>query len=150
MDIGQISPLFHNIFNISLTSVVKLHIHLWSVDVRYIFSSILQIWYVKIRMFRSISESPLDFEIIIMRVNCIIRRPILLKQWDVWLREKNKHVFCYLHCLKCMCIWWCTWYLSCHCKVEIVFVRVSVFIYNKKRYGKKSHIRGVTDMGIQL
>ena len=33
---GAISPLFHNIFNISLTSGVKLHIHLLNVVVRFI------------------------------------------------------------------------------------------------------------------
>ena len=37
--------------------------------VRFIFSSILQIWYVKLRVSRSISDSPLDFEI--TRVDCI-------------------------------------------------------------------------------
>ena len=36
--------------------------------VRFIFSSILQIWYVEVWISRSISESPLDFEI--TRVNC--------------------------------------------------------------------------------
>ena len=35
-EIGAISPLFHNIFNISLTSGVKLHIHLLNVAVRFI------------------------------------------------------------------------------------------------------------------
>ena len=60
---GAISPLFHNIFNISLTSGVKLHIQLWNVIVRFIFSSILQIWYVEVQISRSIAESPLDFEI---------------------------------------------------------------------------------------
>ena len=39
---GAISPLFHNIFNISLISGVKLYIHLLIVVVRFIFSSILQ------------------------------------------------------------------------------------------------------------
>ena len=33
---GEISPLFHNIFDISLTSGVKLHIHLLNVIVRFI------------------------------------------------------------------------------------------------------------------
>ena len=33
---GAISPLFHSIFNISLTSGVKLNIHLWNVVVRVI------------------------------------------------------------------------------------------------------------------
>ena len=60
---GEIAPLFHNIFNISLTSRVQLHIYLSNVVVRIIFSSILQIWYVEVRISRSISESPLEFEI---------------------------------------------------------------------------------------
>ena len=34
--LGAISPLFRNIFNISLTSGVKLHIHLLNVVVRFI------------------------------------------------------------------------------------------------------------------
>ena len=38
--------------------------------VRVIFSSILQIWYVDVRISRSISESPLEFEI--TRVDCIV------------------------------------------------------------------------------
>ena len=59
----KISPLFHNIFNKSLTSVDKLHNHLLIVVVRFIFSSMLQIWYFEVWIFRSISESPLDFEI---------------------------------------------------------------------------------------
>ena len=63
------SSLFRNIFNISLTSGVKLHIHLWNVVVRYIFSSVLQIWYAEVRIPRSISESTLDFEI--TRIDCI-------------------------------------------------------------------------------
>ena len=55
--LGAISPLFHNIFNISLTSEVKLYIHLVNVVVRFIISSILQIYYVEIRISRSILES---------------------------------------------------------------------------------------------
>ena len=66
---GAISPLFHNIFNISWISRVQLHIHLLNVVVRFIFSSILQFWYVEVRISRSISESPMEFEI--MRVDCI-------------------------------------------------------------------------------
>ena len=61
-EIATISPLFHNIFNISLISGVKLYTHLWNV-VRFIVSSILQSWYVEERISRSISEGPLDFEI---------------------------------------------------------------------------------------
>ena len=37
---------------------------------RIIFSSILQIWFVEVRISRSISESPLEFEI--TRVDCIV------------------------------------------------------------------------------
>ena len=66
---GAISPLFHNIFNISQTSGVKLHFHLLNVAVRFIFSSILQIGYVVVRISRCVSESPFDFEI--MRVDCV-------------------------------------------------------------------------------
>ena len=65
---GAISPFFHSIFNISLTSRVQLHIYLLSVVSRIIFSSILIIWYVEVRISRSISESPLEFEI--TRVDC--------------------------------------------------------------------------------
>ena len=66
---GAISPLFHNIFNISLTSRVQLHIYLLNVVNQISFSSILQIWYVEVRLIRSISESLLGFEI--TRVDCI-------------------------------------------------------------------------------
>ena len=64
----QFLLFYHNIFNISLTSGVKLHIHLWNVVVQFIFSSILQIWYDEVQISRSISESALDFEI--PRVDC--------------------------------------------------------------------------------
>ena len=64
-----ISPLFHNIFNISLTSGVKLHIYLRNIVVRFIFSWPLQVLYVEIRISRSILDSPLDFEI--TSVDCI-------------------------------------------------------------------------------
>ena len=44
-----------------------------------IFSSILQFWYVEVRISRSISESPLEFEI--TRVDCIYREnDIKIKQ----------------------------------------------------------------------
>ena len=65
-----ISPLFHNIFTVSLTSRVQLHIYLLNVGVRILFSSILQIWYVEVRISRSISENTLGFEI--TRVDCIL------------------------------------------------------------------------------
>ena len=65
---GAISPLFHNIFNISPTLRVQLHIYLLNVVNWIIFSSILQIWYVEVRISRSISGSPLEFEV--TRVDC--------------------------------------------------------------------------------
>ena len=65
----RISLLFHNIFNMPLTSSVQIHKYLLNVVVRIIFSSILQIWYVEVRISRSISESALEFEI--TRVECI-------------------------------------------------------------------------------
>ena len=60
---GAISPLFHNIFDMSLTARVQLHIDLLNVVDRIIFSSILKIWYVEVRILRSVSKSPLEFEI---------------------------------------------------------------------------------------
>ena len=39
---------------------------MWLVDL--FFSSVLQIWYVEVRISRSILESPLDFEI--TRIDC--------------------------------------------------------------------------------
>ena len=76
---GEITPkeqflLFSTIFSIHfvyLTSGVKLYTHLWNVVVRIIFSSILQIWYVEVRISRSISEGPLDFEI--TGVDCMLQ-----------------------------------------------------------------------------
>ena len=65
---------FHNIFNISLTSKVQLPISLLNVVNQIIFSSILQTWYVELRISRSISESPLEFEI--TRVDCMLKRNI--------------------------------------------------------------------------
>ena len=65
----NISPLFHNILDIALSSIVQLHINLLNVVVRIIFSSILKIWYVEVQISRSVSESPLEFEI--TRVDCI-------------------------------------------------------------------------------
>ena len=68
-------------FNISQISGVKLHTYLLNVVNRISFSSILQIWYVEVRISRSISDSPLEFEI--TRVDCIyIKCPIWLKTYD--------------------------------------------------------------------
>ena len=61
--LGAYFSSFPQYFNISLTSGVKLHIHLLNVAVWLIFASLLQIWYVEVRISQGISESPLDFEI---------------------------------------------------------------------------------------
>ena len=73
------SPLFHNIFNISLTSIVQSHIYLLNVVVRVIFSSVLQIRSVEVRISRSISEGPLEFEI--TRVDCSTRNAMKMFSW---------------------------------------------------------------------
>ena len=54
----------------SLTSGVKLHI-------RLLFSSLLQLWYFEVRISRSVSESPLEFEI--TGVDCILITQTFLK-----------------------------------------------------------------------
>ena len=59
---------FPQYFHISLTSRDQLHINLLNVVVRITFSSILKIWYVEVRISRSVSEGPLEFEI--TRVDC--------------------------------------------------------------------------------
>ena len=51
----------------------KLYIHLWNVFVRFITSWILQIWYIEVLISRSISESPLDFEITSVDCTLILR-----------------------------------------------------------------------------
>ena len=52
------------------TKGFKLHVHLWNLVFRLVFSSVLQIWYVELRIFRSVSEGPFNFEI--TRVDCIL------------------------------------------------------------------------------
>ena len=110
------SPLFHNIFNISLTSRDQLHIKLLNVVVQIIFSSILQCWYFEVQISRSISESPLEFEI--MSINCMFqwrnKRYLLgtsyLEHWP-WINFHNlKSTFIILNqlswkylCLFCVC-----------------------------------------------
>ena len=67
--IGEIAPLFHNIFYISLISGVKLHIicKMWLFDL--FFPQPCKSDILEVLMSRSISESPLDFEI--TGVDCI-------------------------------------------------------------------------------
>ena len=74
---NTISLLFQNIFNIS-NFKSPTHIYLWNVVNQIIFSWTLQIWYVEVWISRSISVSPLEFEI--TRVNCTLQ--------DIFLTNK--------------------------------------------------------------
>ena len=65
---SNFSPFPQYFQYIFLTKGVKLHSHLWSLVVRIVFSSLLQIWYVEVRISRSLLEGPFDFEI--KRVDC--------------------------------------------------------------------------------
>ena len=85
------SPLFDNIFNISLTSGVQLHIHLLNVVIWLSFSSILQIWYVEVRISQSISEIPLEFEI--TRVDCNSYFPTYVTYPCIVKPLKNRRAF---------------------------------------------------------
>ena len=49
---------------------IYIYIYLLNVVIQIIISSVLQIWYVEVRISQSISESPLEFKI--TRVDCII------------------------------------------------------------------------------
>ena len=54
------STIFQHIF---LTKGAKLHVNLWNLIVRLVFSSILHIWYVEVRISRNVSEGLFDLEI---------------------------------------------------------------------------------------
>ena len=76
------------------SSILKSPItNLLNVVVRINFSSILQIWYVEVRISRSVSESPLEFEI--TRVDCIFKFEcfFIKMTWmrfdSVWARKHN-------------------------------------------------------------
>ena len=68
--------LFPQYFQYIQILSVQPHIYLLNVVVWIMFSSILQIWYVEVRISRSIWESPLEFEI--TRVDCICSPSLLL------------------------------------------------------------------------
>ena len=70
-----------------LASGVKLHILLWNLIVRFIFSSILKIWYVEVRISQSISESSLDFEITRddCMIMCIYRENLQARYFYQWV-----------------------------------------------------------------
>ena len=56
-------PQYFQYIHVFLTKGVKLHSHLWNLVVRIVLSSILQIWYVEVRISRSVLDGPFDFEI---------------------------------------------------------------------------------------
>ena len=132
--LGANSPLFHNIFNISLTWRVQLHVYLLNVVNRISFSAILQSWYVEVRISRSISESPLEFEI--TRVDCMflitivfstygnkphILTPMLVNDWLLIL--DNLHVYVSIassFCVDCL--------LSFHRRCTPNFLKVVVHL----------------------
>ena len=62
------SSFSHYFIYILLTAGVKLHIHLLRWLFNLLFSSLSQLWYVEVRISRSVSVSPLEFEI--TRVDC--------------------------------------------------------------------------------
>ena len=68
-EIAYFSPFPHYFKHTFLIKGVKLHVPLWNSVVWLVFSSFLQIWYVEVRISRSVSEGPFDFEI--TRVDCI-------------------------------------------------------------------------------
>ena len=85
---GEIAPkeqflLFSKLFYIYifLTSGVKLHTDLLNVVV-LLFSSLSQIWYVEVRISRSVSVSPLEFEI--TRVDCSY-----MDHWNFFQQSKK-------------------------------------------------------------
>ena len=87
---GETAPkeqflLFSTLFYIYifLTSGVKLHIHLFNVLFNLLFSSLSQLWYVEVRISRSVSVSPLEFEI--TRVDCSLQQRMAIR------REKLAH-----------------------------------------------------------
>ena len=57
------------------------HIYLLNVVNRISFSSVLQIWYVEVRISRNFVESPLEFEI--TRVDCMSKDPTVLELWHI-------------------------------------------------------------------
>ena len=85
--LGAISPLFHNFsIYISYYKGVRLHSKLKNLVVQIVFPSILQIWYVEVRISRSVFEGPFDFEI--TRVDCMwqlikVTDPSVFIGWQV-------------------------------------------------------------------
>ena len=74
---SNFSPFPQYFQHIFLTKVVKLHVHLYNLVVRLVFSKILHIRYVEVRISRSVSEGPFDFEI--TRVDCICKVSCMLQ-----------------------------------------------------------------------
>ena len=104
---GEIAPQeqflpFPTIFlYIFLIKGVYLHIHLLNLVVQFVFSSILSIIYVELRISRSVSEGPFKFEI--TRVDCIHTGQALayiqisyLNEFDSICYRIDKHHHVYL------------------------------------------------------
>ena len=111
-----ISPLFHNIFDIFLTSRVQLHINLLNMVVRIIFSSILKIWYVDERISRSVSESPLKFEKTRVDCNYLSLEPYQDDEWGMLLVMRFLNP-------KFLCCW------SLHGFISVAFLQVCSFFF---------------------
>ena len=95
----EIAPKEQFIY-IVLTSGVKFHIHLLNVVVQFIVSSFSQIWYVEVRISRSVSLSPLEFEI--TRVDCKCRRILEMQDSDTFWHvcPKKTQIIGYSKCPK--------------------------------------------------
>ena len=90
------SPFPQHFQYIFLTKGVKLHSYLWNLVVRIVFSSILQIWYVKAWISRSVLEGPFDYEITRVHVICnflleftyLLQYEAVLRQQDLYMDRK--------------------------------------------------------------
>ena len=99
---GNFSSFSQYFQHILLTKGVKVHVRLWNLVVWLVFCSFLHIWYVEVRISRSFSEGPLDFEI--KRVNCslqnILNQKTFLQQLCIMryvLRTFCANVTLFLH-----------------------------------------------------
>ena len=58
--------------------------------IELVFSSVLQIWYVEVQISRSISESPLEFEIMI--VDCTIKAIVIILGIGLQLKQQYPYL----------------------------------------------------------
>ena len=98
---------------------VYLHIHLLNLVVQFVFSSIMKICYVEVRISRSISKGPFKFEI--TRVDCISLLCLLTWQCDQHSLARTSPVSnifswfqgCSSHCSSTVCSF-IFWFSICH------------------------------------